>query len=404
MTEPERKTAKRRKRAATPAANSSLREVTRKIKPSAMAMLWGRAAARCEFSGCNKPLWKSPVTQEGVNIAQMAHIYSFSVSGPRGNAGIADEDLNSLENLLLVCHACHRKIDQKEDGGRYSPQLLQQMKVSHERRIELVTGIDPGRQSHVLLYGANVGDHHPALSFQDAASAMFPDFYPANDLAIELSMLNDPMMDDDAKYWDLQATRLRSLFQSRVRDRLSPNDIRQLSVFAIAPQPLLILLGTLLGDIANATVYQRHREPTQSWAWPAVSNVPSFDIIEPASAVGTPVLILAISATVTSDRITRVLGPDVSIWTVTVAAPHNEVVKTKEQLVQFRQLLRPLLDRIKAIHGQLTTLHVFPATPVSVSIDFGRVRMPKADMPLLIYDQVNSLGGFVPALSFSAPE
>jgi len=379
------------------------REVTRKISPSVMASLWGRAAARCEFQGCNDPLWKSPVTQEAVNLAQMAHIYSFSAAGPRGNAGVSDAVLNSFENLLLVCHGCHQKIDQAQDGGRYSAGLLQQMKASHERRIERVTGIDPSRQSHVVIYGANVGDHHPALNFQDAAVAMFPDSYPAADQAIELSMLNDPMTDASALYWESQSLRLCTLFQQKIRDRLSTEDIAHMSIFAIAPQPLLVLLGTLLGDISNVAVYQRQREPS-TWEWPATSATSPFEVIAPDSTSGKPALVLAISGTVTSDRIHRVLGPDASIWTVTVPAPHNDILKSRDQLVQFRQLMRTLLDRIKALHGQRTILHVFPAAPVAAAIEFGRVRMPKADMPLVVYDQVNALGGFIPALSFSTQD
>lgn len=36
--------------------------------------------------------------------------------------------------------------------------------------------------------------------------------------------------------------------------------------------------------------------------------------------------------------------------------------------------------------------------PVATAIELGRVRMPKADMPWRIYDQVNDSGGFIPAL------
>ena len=70
------------------AAFPDAREVTRHIPVAVQTELWGRAAGRCEFAGCNKPLWKSSVTSERVNIAQKAHIYSFSEGGPRGNDGI----------------------------------------------------------------------------------------------------------------------------------------------------------------------------------------------------------------------------------------------------------------------------------------------------------------------------
>src|SRR5690349_3917028 len=114
---------------------------TRDIKEHVQFLLWGRAAGRCEFHGCNKPLWKSSITQESVNIAQKAHIYAFSADGPRGNKGIPNSKLNNVENLMLVCHECHRKIDKDKDGGRYTATLLQQWKKQHERRVKTVTGI-----------------------------------------------------------------------------------------------------------------------------------------------------------------------------------------------------------------------------------------------------------------------
>lgn len=60
------------------------KEVTRSIKESVRSMLWGRSAGRCQFNGCNRPLSKSPITAETVNISEAAHIYSFSEDGPRG--------------------------------------------------------------------------------------------------------------------------------------------------------------------------------------------------------------------------------------------------------------------------------------------------------------------------------
>ena len=45
-------------------------------------------------------------TQEQVNIAQKAHIYSFSSDGPRGKEKTPSCEINELSNLMLVCHEC----------------------------------------------------------------------------------------------------------------------------------------------------------------------------------------------------------------------------------------------------------------------------------------------------------
>ena len=65
-------------------AKQNIKEVTRYIKKEVERELWARAAGRCQFNGCNRILYKSPVTQERVNISEKAHIYSFSEDGPRG--------------------------------------------------------------------------------------------------------------------------------------------------------------------------------------------------------------------------------------------------------------------------------------------------------------------------------
>lgn len=374
------------------------REVTRYIPVAVQTELWGRAAGRCEFAGCNKPLWKSSVTSERVNIAQKAHIYSFSESGPRGNDGIPPKNLNSIDNLILVCHECHEKIDAAPDVSRYSVALLQQMKCEHERRIELVTGIDPTRKSHVLLYGANIGEHSAPLNFANAATAMFPHRYPASDHAISLGLHNSAVSDRDERFWLTERENLERQFARRVRDRIADDEIGHLSVFSLAPQPLLIQLGTLLGDIIPCDVYQLHREP-QTWAWPSRAQTPGYIISEPQSKTGKAALILSLSATIDLKRVTSVLGEAANIWTITVETPHNDLMKSREQLAGLRSILRRVFDQIKFVCGQSAVLHIFPAAPISACLEVGRVRMPKADMPWQLYDQVKPLGGFVPALS-----
>jgi hypothetical protein len=372
------------------------REVSRSIPLPVQRVLWGRAAGRCEFAGCNKPLWKSSITQEAVNIAQAAHIYSFSKAGPRGR--IAVDAIHNVDNLLLVCHECHRKIDQEVDGGRYTGNLLKRMKALHEERIERVSGITAEKKSHILLYGANVGDYSGPLNYRDAAPALFPQRYPADDRPIDLATVNSSLTDVADDFWNVEAEGLRTKFERRVRERVASGDVAHLSVFALAPQPLLILLGTLLGDIVPADVYQRHREPA-TWEWPDRAQTPEFLLVKPTGAIGPPALVMALSASVTSDRITSVLGPDASIWTITVANPHNDLTKSRDQLSKLRALLRRVFDEIKATHRQTTPLHVFPAMSVSAAVEFGRVRSPKADMPWRIHDQVNRRDGFVYALS-----
>jgi hypothetical protein len=164
-------------------------------------------------------------------------------------------------------------------------------------------------------------------------------------------------------------------------------NIKHLSIFGIAPQPLLIELGRLISDITASEVFQLHREPKQNWRWQSNPENFNYKIIKPESFHKTVALNLSLSARIDNERIKSVIGEEVSIWTITIETPNNDFIKSREQLTKFRETLRLLFDEIKFTHGHNNVLHIFPSMPVSVSIELGRVWMPKADLPLKIYDE-----------------
>lgn len=360
-------------------------------------MLWARAAGRCECDGCNAPLYKSEVSQESVPVGQNAHIYAFNEGGARG--GLDDKGkIHDPSNLILVCYPCHRRID-GHLRERYTPELLRGWKHDHEARVARVTAIAPSRQSHRLHYGAPVGEQPAQFRPEETTAAMFPDRFPAEDHPISVGLTNSVLRDGSSRYWDIEVPHLSDAFEQKIRRRVHRADegaIRHLSVFALAPQPLLIGLGVLLGDIVPADVYQLRREPP-GWGFDLEVEPLELGVEEPNDTDGPPALVVGLSASVTRDRITKVLGSNASVWHVTVPGPHNDLIASREHLRAFRTVMRKVLNRIKKAHGQGTLLHVFPVMPVSTSVELGRVRMPKADMPWLIYDQI-SPHGFVPAV------
>ena len=323
-------------------------------------------------------------------------VIADSPGGPRGDAQLSEQLKSDISNLMLLCDVHHRLVD-KIDVPGHPANRLQAMKTAHERRIEIVSAIQENKQSHVLLYGANVGEHSSPVSYRAAAAAMLPDWYPADSMPLSLGMVNSSLRDATPEFWAVEKTHLQAKFAEIVRARLDQHTVQHLSVFALAPQPLLILLGTLLCDIVPAEVYQPHREPP-TWRWQTEPASSDYIVTEPEDVRGQPALVLAISATVVDERITSIIGPDVAIWRVTVQLPNNDVLKSKGQAERFRQVMRPLLDRLKARHGERATIHVFPAMPAALAVEFGRVIMPKADLPMVIYDQSAKRGGFIRAL------
>lgn len=60
--------------------------------------------------------------------------------------------------------------------------------------------------------------------------------------------------------------------------------------------------------------------------------------------------------------------------------------------------MKEVFREIKKLHGQEVLLNIFPAIPISLAIQLGRVWMPKADLSMKIFDQNFALQGFAEAL------
>lgn len=378
-------------------------DITRYISNDVERELWAKAAGRCQFNGCNRPLYKSPVTQEKVNISEKAHIYSFAKDGPRGWGPLVTnkKELNKISNLMLMCHDCHKLIDQDKTGNKYSASLLQRWKNDHEQRIYITAGIAPNCKSHVVIYGANIGDEKSPIQYLEVAEAMFPVRYPAEDKPITLSMSCEHE-DRNSHYWKTENDHLYAIFQRQIEPRIKENNPAHFSLFSLAPQPLLIKLGTMFTDKIPVDVYQPIREP-KTWKWQAYPDGFDFISIEPPNTNHPPALIISLSDSVSHDRVTAELGASISIWEITVPRTflHNDFIRSSAQLSQFRETVRKIMVSIKEKHGQTTPLNIFPAMPVSCAIEMGRSRMPKADMPWIIYDQNHKEGKFIKALEVS---
>lgn len=361
--------------------------------------LWAKTAGRCEYRGCNEDLIGDLIAgREDGKFGFIAHIVADSADGPRGDAIRSPLLARDLSNLMLLCAKHHKGVD-VDYLADHPEDVLLEMKAEHEDRIAIVTGMAQERAAHVLRFAADIGQRDALVSTRSIFMAMPPDRHPAEGRTIDIELVGSDYADHESSYWTVQQDNLRRVFARKVKERIEQEEIKQLSVFALAPQPLLIELGHLLGDIVPVTVHQRYREPA-TWRWQAEQPAITFQVGEysgpPEAAVA---LKLALSATVTDDRIRAVLGDDAAIWSLTAENPHNDIMRRPEDLVEFKRHLRRLLDRIKAVHGEKATINVFPAVPNSAAVEAGRVLMPKADLPLRIYDQNRSVGGFIPTLT-----
>lgn len=360
-------------------------------------ILWGKAAGRCQYQGCNHKLFRDPTTKTEFNQSYIAHIVADKPTGPRGDKVLSKMLKSELSNLMLLCDRHHRLVD-KEELAKHTVDVLREMKGKHEAIIERITDFVGSNETHVILYGANIGDHSSLLNIKDVFDALEPDYYPSNHVGYQLGLGNSGLRDEDTDYWDFESKNLNLKFQQNVLALKESNPIQRYSVFAIAPQPLLIKLGTLFHDIANVEVYNPQKEP-RTWKWNSGNGTPDyFEIIPPDAIRSKVALVFSLSANISQERVKKVLGDDCSIWEVTIEIPNNDFMKYRNQLSQFRNICRKVLNDIKSAHGESARINVFPAMLPSTAVEFGRVWYPKADLGLTIYDQNKKNDGFAKAI------
>ena len=278
-------------------------------------------------------MWLDSLTKSEFNAAYIAHIVADSPDGPRGDPIDSERLKADISNLMLLCDKHHRLVD-RDELAKHPVERLHAMKVAHEIRIDAQTDIAPEKKSHVLLYGANIGTQFAKVSYEQAARAMIPERYPAEQIPLALGLVNSSFEDRDAAYWKVESQHLQTLFEQIVRIRLRQGEISHMSVFAFAPQPLLILLGSLLSDIPAAEVYQLHREPP-GWRWESRPAAIQYLVSEPDGNCESPALVFALSATVTDERIYHAMDRKAAIWRVTVPTPGNDFLNHESKLRRF---------------------------------------------------------------------
>jgi hypothetical protein len=357
-------------------------------------IVWARAAGRCQYAGCNASLIGDEISgATNANKAYIGHIVADSADGPRGNPVLSPKLAHDPNNLMLVCDPHHRVFD-RDMVAEHPVEVLMAMKRRHEARIRTVTAIDEDLGSHVIRYAAKIGTNESPVAVGDLKWSMLPDRYPIDGGWVDLDLVTLDLPDHEPEYWRTHIRNLRTAFAEKVRGRMERGEIRRLTVFGLAPIPLLIELGRQISDISTAEVRQLLRNP-KGWKWDLASPPAQFSVAQPSSQGRQVALKLEVSAAIADDRVTTVLGADVAIWTIAATTAHNDIIRCPDDVAGFARIFRTTLDAIKNAHGENTTIHLFPAVPVSAAVEAGRSWQPKAHPTLRIYDQNRKLGGFI---------
>lgn len=358
--------------------------------------LWGISAGRCEFEGCNCFLGINPITMETGNYGEKAHIEAVSKGGARYREVMDVTELNSTDNLMLMCAKCHKTIDDNPEN--YPVERLREMKKNHENRVYWMTKYDDVQKSYMIGYFANIKSYQPEFDNTLFCKALVSDKKIPSERYINLiGSSNMPFSDGTKEFYLIQEKQIEQAMERVINQCIHENE--NISIFALAPIPLLIKLGQKISDIANVSVFQCHRKE-EKWSWDKENkDVVNFITQVPERVNQKRVAInISLSADIIDSRIKDRVG-EISTYKITIENPNRLFVTNKGIIDAYIKTFRNCMEKIKSDNPGIEEVLVFPAMPNSLAIRTGMDYMPKCDPVLIIYDQIEQSKDFIEAIT-----
>jgi hypothetical protein len=373
------------------------------IPETVKLQLWVKSAGRCEFKGCNVPVWYNGLTLSEGNFAEFAHIIGSSKDGPRGT--VQSEELQvDFDNLMLLCQRCHKEIDDHLE--KYPTELLRAWKQEHESRIEIQTSYPEDiHKSTVLVFSVNIGDRIVPINIEAIRNAMFPKF-PTDFKGIKIEEKDFDRKAEPEQWRIFAETKIKRKILRYLDEGIDDIKIKHISLFGISPMPLLMYLGRCIGDTVPTDIYQSHRNienTSKTWSWQEETSVElSYSISCEQEGAGRIVfLILAISDVIERDKYKNLVSSNCSIYQMTISEPSPHFLKSKKQLEIFSYEYRKLLNEIQAKHGKNCNINILPAVPISIAVECGRVILPTKDPEIYACEYYSDRGEFQAVLQIN---
>lgn len=360
------------------------------VPESTRLRLWAKAAGRCVLCATYL-LDASDWAWHAIPNGQIAHIVGAGSGkeSPRGDSALTADERAFEENLMLLCHSCHKRIDDKAYRDQYTVEFLTAKKLLHEKRVREVTDFATLRPTSVVTVSADVRRTAAPISLPQVAEALRADGYTGmgEDTRNGAFTIHLPGNDDDGWAWDAHRTEL-DRFAARIADAVTAGEVESLSVFALAPIPSLVYLGSKLDDKTETRLFARKRtDEVTAWAWSdGDGDIPAFDTVLRIGDSNEAAVLVELSGSVKEERLPEPLTelPRVTI-TPKDQPPRPDLLDSRAALESFALAWRDALALIESELPSVRVLHLLAAVPAPAAITMGRHRMRAAQPNVVVY-------------------
>ncbi|WP_407572392.1 SAVED domain-containing protein [Deinococcus altitudinis] len=377
---------------ATPKRPGYTKRTNRKdIPKQVINELWARAAGRCEFHGCNELLYRDALTGQRHNGATIAHIVAYSPEGPRGHPTRSVELECDIENIMLTCKLHGSLIDNLNHVDFYTEETLKGYKIQHETRIIQATAAVDDQKTSLLLIQGRINGEKSFIRDGEVASAIRPR-WPGSEKNTTIDLNDHVLGEDHQAYWETCTAQIKDSVDSLLRKRTGYSPPQHLSVFALAPIPLLTFLGFKLTSRIDLDLFQHRRhKPSEKWCWDAENTGPEnvLKIRHPGEwpeDTRDVAIMVSMTSLIDPDAVTRAVGVSHVQFELRAPKPGPDFLKFRSQISDFQAEMMDILTIIRDRFRRVERLHFFLATPAPIAIKAGQCLIEKADSEVLIYE------------------
>jgi hypothetical protein len=123
---------------------------------STLKALFAKSGNVCSFPDCVHPL----VDDRNLFVGELCHINSVRKKDARFDPSLNENDLRDYNNLILLCHAHHKRVDSLE--AEFPAETLRAMKATHEAAYSNRLFDVPDRVLIDALF-QSFGQHHEVM-------------------------------------------------------------------------------------------------------------------------------------------------------------------------------------------------------------------------------------------------
>ena len=200
---------------------------------------------------------------------------------------------------------------------------------------------------------------------------------------VDLSIKNSPMQPESKEFWLYAQKSLVAEFNKRVLAFLE--DGYAVELYALAPIPLLVLLGNLFANRPNINIFQLKKVPS-SFEWEEDGEKLDIKVTQsPDEFLGEEAaLLMSFSGQVDKQNVMGAIGKKIPLIEMSIKEPFDDFLRSKSQLNEFLTEYRKVKSSL--VSKGVKTIHLFAAIPIAFAIGIGQAYNPNYDPDLVTYD------------------